>query len=336
MDFDPPESVRPLLDKIETLRRRRRDARRARGARARLLAASARSSHELRAQVQGGGPVGAAAAEGARRARARRSSSTASCRERLGRSPLGHYVFGCQAPDAGNMEILHKYGTAEQKATWLEPLARGEIRSCFSMTEPENPGSQPDAAVVHARARDGDDYVIDGHKWFTTAADGAAFAIVMAVTNPDAPPHARASMIIVPTDTPGFELVRNITIMGDAGAGWAQPRRDLVPRRAACRVGEPARPRGRGLPDRAGAARPRPHPSLHALDRHLRARVRHDVPRTSRAARSTTRRRSRRARSRRRGSPRPRRDRRRAPHGAPRRVDDREEGLRSTRATRSR
>ena len=71
------------------------------------------------------------------------------------------------------------------------------------------------------RASDGDDYVIDGHKWFTTSADGAAFAIVMAVTNPEAPPHGRASMIIVPTDTPGFELVRNIPIMGDAGEGWA-------------------------------------------------------------------------------------------------------------------
>ncbi|HUJ58847.1 MAG TPA: acyl-CoA dehydrogenase family protein [Kofleriaceae bacterium] len=140
--------------------------------------------------------------------------------ERLGRSPLGHYVFGAQAPDAGNMEILHKYGTPAQRQAWLEPLARGEIRSCFSMTEPENPGSNPTMLSCLAR-RDGDDYVIDGHKWFTSSADGAAFAIVMAVTNPDAPPHARASMIIVPTDTPGFERARNIKIMGDAGSGWA-------------------------------------------------------------------------------------------------------------------
>ena len=140
--------------------------------------------------------------------------------ERLGRSPLGHYVFGAQAPDAGNIEVLHKYGTAEQKARWLAPLAAGEIRSCFSMTEPENAGSNPVILSCTARA-DGDDYVIDGHKWFTTSADGAAFAIVMAVTDPKAPPHGRASMIIVPTDTPGFELVRNIPIMGDAGAGWA-------------------------------------------------------------------------------------------------------------------
>jgi len=139
--------------------------------------------------------------------------------ERLGHSPLGHYACGAQAPDAGNLEILHKYGTPEQQATWLAPLARGDLRSCFSMTEPENPGSNP--TMLSCRAvRDGDHYVIDGHKWFTTAADGAAFAIVMAVTNPEAPPHGRASMIIVPTDTPGFDRVRNIKIMGDEGSGW--------------------------------------------------------------------------------------------------------------------
>jgi alkylation response protein AidB-like acyl-CoA dehydrogenase len=118
------------------------------------------------------------------------------------------------------MEILHKYGTAEHKARWLEPLARGDIRSCFSMTEPENPGSNPTIMSCQA-VRHGDHYVIDGHKWFTSSADGAAFAIVMAVTNPEAPKHARASMIIVPTDTKGFELTRNIKIMGDAGSGWA-------------------------------------------------------------------------------------------------------------------
>jgi len=140
--------------------------------------------------------------------------------ERLGRSPLGHYVFGAQAPDAGNLEILHKYGTPEQQAKWLEPLAKGEIRSCFSMTEPENPGSNPTLLSCTAR-KDGSDYVIDGHKWFTSSADGAAFAIVMAVTNPEAPKHGRASMIIVPTSAQGFELARNIPIMGDAGKGWA-------------------------------------------------------------------------------------------------------------------
>ena len=140
--------------------------------------------------------------------------------ERLGRSPLGHYSFGAQAPDAGNLEVLHRWGSPEQKARWLEPLAKGAIRSCFSMTEPENPGSNP-VILSCAAEKDGDDYVINGHKWFTSSADGAAFAIVMAVTDPKAAPHGRASMIIVPTDTPGFELVRNIPIMGDAGVGWA-------------------------------------------------------------------------------------------------------------------
>ncbi|MBK9032178.1 MAG: acyl-CoA dehydrogenase family protein [Myxococcales bacterium] len=140
--------------------------------------------------------------------------------ERLGRSPLGHYVFGCQAPDAGNLEVLHKWGSPEQKAAWLAPLARGELRSCFSMTEPDNAGSNPTMLSTTATL-DGDDWVVEGHKWFTTGADGSAFAIVMAVTNPEAAPHGRASMIIVPTATPGFELVRNIPIMGDVGGGWA-------------------------------------------------------------------------------------------------------------------
>jgi alkylation response protein AidB-like acyl-CoA dehydrogenase len=140
--------------------------------------------------------------------------------ERLGRSPIGHYLFNCQAPDAGNIEILHSHGSDEQKRRWLEPLARGQIRSCFSMTEPELAGSNPTALHTTAK-RDGSDYVINGHKWFTSSADGAAFAIVMAVTNPDAEPHLRASQIIVPLDAPGFELVRNISVMGHSGDDYA-------------------------------------------------------------------------------------------------------------------
>jgi len=140
--------------------------------------------------------------------------------EILGRSPLGHYVFGCQAPDAGNMEILALYGTPAQKEQWLAPLAAGKLRSCFSMTEPDLPGSNPTWLGTTATL-DGEHWVVRGRKWFTTAADGAAFAIVMAVTEPDAAPHARASMIIVPTDTPGFRLVRNISVMGEAGEDWA-------------------------------------------------------------------------------------------------------------------
>jgi alkylation response protein AidB-like acyl-CoA dehydrogenase len=136
--------------------------------------------------------------------------------EALGRTPIGHYTFNCHAPDAGNIEILHKYGTEVQKERWLRPLIEGKIRSCFSMTEVELAGSNP-VMMDTTAVKDGADYVINGQKWYTTGADGAAFAIVMAVTNPEAAPHMRASMIIVPTDTPGFNLVRNIPVMGHSG-----------------------------------------------------------------------------------------------------------------------
>ncbi len=140
--------------------------------------------------------------------------------EALGWTPLGHFAFNCQAPDIGNMELLLQHGSAEQRERWFVPLANGDMRSCFSMTEPDNAGSNPVHLSTTAE-RDGDDYVINGHKWFTSSADGAAFAIVMAVTNPDADsPHARASQIIVPTDTPGFTRVRNIRVMGDVGEDY--------------------------------------------------------------------------------------------------------------------
>ncbi|MBX3049868.1 MAG: acyl-CoA dehydrogenase family protein [Caldilineaceae bacterium] len=140
--------------------------------------------------------------------------------EELGRTPLGHYIFNCQAPDIGNTELLLQFGSQAQKDRWLMPLVRGDIRSCFSMTEPEHAGSNPTWMSTSA-VREGDEYVINGHKWYTTAADGAAFAIVMAVTNPDAESrHQRASQIIVPLDAPGFTLVRNIAVMGESGEGW--------------------------------------------------------------------------------------------------------------------
>jgi alkylation response protein AidB-like acyl-CoA dehydrogenase len=141
--------------------------------------------------------------------------------EVLGWTPFGHYVCNCQAPDVGNMELLLQFGTAEQQQQFLAPLARGETRSCFAMTEPEHAGSNPVWMSTRA-VRDGDDWVITGHKWFTTAADGASFTVVMAVTDPDATaPHARASQILVPLPTPGFTLVRNIAVMGERGGGWA-------------------------------------------------------------------------------------------------------------------
>ena len=141
--------------------------------------------------------------------------------EELGRSPIGHYVFNCQAPDVGNMEILMKYGTDEQKERWLVPLVRGDIRSCFTMTEPEFAGSNP-VWMGTTAVKDGGEWVIRGHKWFATGADGAAFAICMAVTDPDAADrYRRASMIVVPTSTPGYALVGNLSVMGERGGGWA-------------------------------------------------------------------------------------------------------------------
>jgi alkylation response protein AidB-like acyl-CoA dehydrogenase len=139
--------------------------------------------------------------------------------EVLGGAPLGFLAFGCQAPDAGNIEVLYKYGTDEQKEEFLKPLVDGKIRSCFSMTEVDQPGSNP-VLLDTTAVKEGDDYVINGHKWFTSSADGARFAIVMAVTNPDESPYARASMIIVPTDTPGFNHVRNIPVMGHEGEDY--------------------------------------------------------------------------------------------------------------------
>jgi acyl-CoA dehydrogenase len=141
--------------------------------------------------------------------------------EELGRTPIGHYLFNCQAPDIGNTEILIAHGTDEQKERYLLPLTRGELRSCFSMTEPEHPGSNPTWMSTTA-LRNGSDYVINGHKWFTSSAEGASFAIVMALTDPDSPNrYKRASQIILPIPTDGFEIVRNINVMGDEGSDYA-------------------------------------------------------------------------------------------------------------------
>jgi alkylation response protein AidB-like acyl-CoA dehydrogenase len=141
--------------------------------------------------------------------------------EELGRTPIGHYLFNCQAPDIGNMEILLAHGTPEQKEKYFAPLARGDVRSCFSMTEPEHPGSNPTWMSTTA-VKDGEDYVINGHKWFTSSAEGASFAIVMAITDPESQnPYKRASQIIVPIPSPGFQIVRNISVMGDEGSDYA-------------------------------------------------------------------------------------------------------------------
>jgi acyl-CoA dehydrogenase len=140
--------------------------------------------------------------------------------EDMGRSPyFAPMVFNCAAPDTGNMEILAEYGTDEQKSRWLEPLLNGHSRSCFSMTEPETAGSDPTGLAARAEL-DGDEWVINGHKWFTSGYNGADVAIAMVVTDPEAAPHQRASMILVPIDTPGFTGVRPVPVMGHtAGPG---------------------------------------------------------------------------------------------------------------------
>ena len=139
--------------------------------------------------------------------------------EEIGRSSYAQLVFGCQAPDAGNAEILHLFGTDDQKEQFLRPLVAGEMRSFFAMTEPDVAGSDP--TLLQTRAvRDGDDWVIDGHKWFSSGADGAGFAVVFAISDPDGEPHRRGTMILVPADTEGVDVVRPVPVMGHAGRGW--------------------------------------------------------------------------------------------------------------------
>ena len=128
--------------------------------------------------------------------------------------PMGPYIINCQAPDEGNMHTLYHFATEDQREHYLQPLLDGTKRSCFSMTEPEVAGSDP-TLIQTTAVEDGDEWVINGHKWFTSGAKGAAFAIVIARTDPDAEiPQARNSAFIVDTDTPGFEIVRDVETMG--------------------------------------------------------------------------------------------------------------------------
>jgi acyl-CoA dehydrogenase len=138
--------------------------------------------------------------------------------EEIGRSLWAQLVFNCQAPDAGNGEILHLFGTHDQKEQFLKPLVEGETRSFFSMTEPEVSGSDPTGLKTRALL-EGDVWVIDGHKWFSSGAEGSGFGIVMAVTDPDAEPHRRMSQILVPSDTAGVEI-EPVHISGHYGRGW--------------------------------------------------------------------------------------------------------------------
>ena len=134
--------------------------------------------------------------------------------EILGRSAFGPTVFGCQAPDSGNAEILAHFGTDAQKRQYLKPLLDNEIVSCFSMTEPQG-GADPKIFTTQA-VREGDDWLISGQKWYASNARYASFLIVMAITDPDAPPYQRMSLFIVPKDAPGLQIVRNV--------GWGSER----------------------------------------------------------------------------------------------------------------
>jgi acyl-CoA dehydrogenase len=133
--------------------------------------------------------------------------------EILGRAPLSPVVFGCQAPDTGNAEILAHYGTEEHKRRYLQPLLDGQVFSTYSMTEPQA-GSDPKELTCRAEL-EGGEWVINGEKWFSSNARWAAFLIVMVITEPENPPYQRHSMLIVPTDTPGVTIVRNVGV-----AGW--------------------------------------------------------------------------------------------------------------------
>jgi acyl-CoA dehydrogenase len=143
----------------------------------------------------------------------------ANLNEEIGRVTWAQYVFNCQAPDAGNGEILHMFGTDEQKERWLRPLVEGDARSFFSMTEPDVSGADPTGLKTTARL-DGDEWVIDGRKWFSSGAEDAAFGIVMAVTEPDEQPHRRMSQIVVPADAPGIEI-EAVRTLGHRGRGWS-------------------------------------------------------------------------------------------------------------------
>jgi acyl-CoA dehydrogenase len=136
--------------------------------------------------------------------------------EILAWSPYSSPIFGVMAPNAGNQKILVKYGTPEQKKKWLEPLVAGTMQSCFAMTEPNAPGSDPRAIQTRAE-REGDDWVINGHKWFASNAQAANFAIVMCRTQAAGGDNDRMTQIIVPTDTPGFNVIRSVPVWGHTG-----------------------------------------------------------------------------------------------------------------------
>ena len=174
--------------------------------------------------------------------------------EICGPYPLASLAINCMAPDEGNMHLLHAFGTPEQKERWLAPLAAGDIHSCFGMAEPDA-GSDPRRATSRAEQLPDGGWLINSHKVFTSGAHGASLCIVMAVTDPDLPAHAGQSMFLVPTDAPGFEIVRDLKTMGMHGfAGHPETRCTDVELPADAMLGE----RGKGFAiaqSRLGAGR---------------------------------------------------------------------------------
>ena len=202
-----------------------------------------------------------------------RTGSTGCCASSWDAAPWRPMVFNCAAPDTGNMEILAEHGTPEQAERWLAPLLEGEIRSCFSMTEPERRAPTPPgwSRARSSMATNGSSTATSGSPRATTA---PSVAIAMVVTDPDAPPHKRASMILVPVDAPGFEGVRPVPVMGhDEGPATGR----CATRTAACPPRTCSASGARAC-DRPGPPRARPHPPPHARDRLGRAGLRADVP----------------------------------------------------------
>ena len=201
--------------------------------------------------------------------------------EILGQTPFGPVAFGNNAPDSGNAELIaigiEASGREDQRSQWLEPLLAGEIRSAFSMTEP---GAGADPTLISTTAvRDGDEWVLNGHKWFTSNGSIADVLVVMAVTNPDVHPYQGSSMILVPARTPGVDIVRDVATMEDPVEHFGKfgAHSEVIYRDVRVPIGNLVGARGRRLPARPAAARAGAHPPLHALARAVPSGLRHAV-----------------------------------------------------------